>query len=159
MKPFRDLQPAAPSLQYVSPGSDHRQPQKRCHHSKEEWEQQKELVFRYYVKEKLSLEKTMAKFAAADFVAKYVQKCVSRAALMPERERTWKKKIKEWGFEKNVPNAIKRTMLEKKRERTMKGKDTNFLWGFNAVPLKRLEEFEKGQAESLMGALNHQAGW
>lgn len=66
------------------------------------------------------------------------------------RERTWKKWIKEWGFEKNVPESVKRTMVEKKKERTMTGKDTIFQWGCNEVPQKRLEQFENGQTESSM---------
>jgi hypothetical protein len=74
------------------------------------------------------------------------------------RERTWKKIIKVWGFEKNVPETAKKLMLEKKKERTMKGKNTSFLWGFNEVPQKRLEQFENGQIGGSMGTPMRQAG-
>jgi hypothetical protein len=70
MKPFRNLRPAEPSYSHLHTGADNSQPQKRCQYSSEEWERQKELIFKYYVKEKLSLKKTMAKFAAANFIAK-----------------------------------------------------------------------------------------
>ncbi len=74
------------------------------------------------------------------------------------RERTWKKMIKAWGFEKNIPGTAKKLMLEKRRERTMKGKDTTFLWGFNEVPQKRLDQFENGQIGDSMGTPMRPAG-
>lgn len=56
------------------------------------------------------------------------------------RERTWKKKIKLWGFEKNIPESSKKLMLQKKKKRALEGKDTTFTWGFIDVPQKRLEQ-------------------
>ncbi len=70
MMPFRDLRPAEPLSSHLPSGADDVQPLKRYHHSREEWESQKELVFKYDVKEKQSLEKVVAQFAAADFIAK-----------------------------------------------------------------------------------------
>lgn len=69
------------------------------------------------------------------------------------RERTWKKMIKVWGFEKNIQESSKKLMLEKKKERALKGKDTTFIWGFIEVPQKRLEQI----ADS-MGTPMPQAG-
>jgi len=70
MKPFRNLRPAEPSNSHLHTGADNSQSQKRSQYSREEWERQKELIFKYYVEEKLSLKKTIAKFAAANFIAK-----------------------------------------------------------------------------------------
>jgi hypothetical protein len=75
MPPLRQLRPAEPSIAHLPSGARHGQPgfrQKRKHHSKEEWEHQKELVFQYYCKEELTLEKTMAKIANTGFVARLV---------------------------------------------------------------------------------------
>jgi hypothetical protein len=75
-----------------------------------------------------------------------------------DRERTWKKMIKSWGFEKNVSETAKKLMVEKKKERARKGKDTTFHWGFNEVPQKRLEQFENRQVGDSMGTPKLQAG-
>jgi hypothetical protein len=66
--------------------------------------------------------------------------------------------IKAWGFEKNIPSATMQVMLQKKKDRSMKGKDTTFVWRSHQVPEKRLAEFENRNIGGSMSSSMPQAG-
>jgi hypothetical protein len=58
-------------------------------------------------------------------------------------ERKWKEKVKEWGFEKNVPSCDMSYMVAKSAKRKAKGKDTTFYRNGMQVDENKIEQFKK----------------
>jgi hypothetical protein len=60
-------------------------------------------------------------------------------------ERKWKEKVKEWGFEKNVPSCDMSYMVAKSAKRKAKGKDTTFYRNGMQVDENKIEQFKSGE--------------
>jgi hypothetical protein len=66
-------------------------------------------------------------------------------------ERKWKKKLKEWNFEKNIPGRDMGFMVERAEKRKRdEGKETEFLRCGQTVPSDKLESFKKRKTKDAM---------
>lgn len=123
MLPFRNIQPAEQPLPPTLP-ANHNQPDsekgRRNHHG-QAWEEQKDLITQLYFVEGKDLKATM--------------KEVERQIGFKAGERTWKKMIKLWGLEKNIPETAYSAMSQKRARRKNEGRETEFM--FRSVPVKR----------------------
>jgi hypothetical protein len=63
--------------------------------------------------------------------------------LISHSERKWKEKVKEWGFEKNIPSCDMSYMVAKSVKRKAEGKDTTFYRNGMQVDENKIEQFKK----------------
>lgn len=73
--------------------------------------------------------------------------------------RKWKDKLKEWGFDKNIPAQHMQILVAKAEKRARDdGKETVFLHGGSEVRPERFEHFKKRKTMQLMEAASPSAG-
>lgn len=74
-----------------------------------------------------------------------LQSCKFRSTLIPESPRTWKTKIKEWGFDKNVSKKDMTFVVAKANQRTMEGKETVFYYRGLEITPSKIKNFRRRQ--------------
>jgi len=57
--------------------------------------------------------------------------------------RSWKTKMKEWGFNKNIPGQEKTFIVDKERKRKLEGKDTSFFYTDIKVEPDKIKNWKK----------------
>ncbi|CZR56271.1 uncharacterized protein PAC_06159 [Phialocephala subalpina] len=128
------------SLQSPTPGSSHGPPAsstakrpsklRALFRNNLKWDCHKDAIRVYYIEEDHTLKETM------DFI---LESCHFKAS-----ERKWKDKLKEWGFEKNIPAKEMSFMAAKSIKRKFEeAKDTIFYRGGTLVDESKVEEFKK----------------
>lgn len=115
----------------------------------QKWEPYKEEIRRTYLEENNKLEFTMEKIEKDHgFKARSTKTQMLLPILVmliiSRSERTWKKMLKEWGFEKYLNNESMKFILAKTEKRVRdEGKETVFFHGDNQVTEERIEGFKK----------------
>ena len=64
-----------------------------------------------------------------------------------QSERKWKEKVKEWGFEKNVPTRDMNFIVAKAEKRKAEGKETIFYRNGTQFDESTIEQFKKKETD------------
>jgi hypothetical protein len=74
-------------------------------------------------------------------------------------ERKWKSKLKEWGFDKNVPAEVMQVLVVKAQKRKREeGKETVFIRGDTEISAERMEHFKRRKTTHVVEALSPSVG-
>jgi hypothetical protein len=99
-------------------------------HSREEWEQQKELIERLYLDEDKTVEETLL----------YLKE--NKGFIVGERK--FKMQLKEWGFDKNIKSSVMQLMLAKATKRKFEeDKGTKFRYKGRDILPERFSQYAK----------------
>jgi Clr5 domain len=102
----------------------------RNRHSREEWEQQKELIERLYLDEDKTVEETML----------YLKD--NKGFIVGERK--FKMQLKEWGFDKNIKSSVMQLLLAKATKRKFEeDKGTKFRYKGRDILPERFSQYAK----------------
>jgi len=63
--------------------------------------------------------------------------------------RTWKRKLKGWGFKKNISSHDMQVVVAKGKKRAWEGKDTDFYHRTAQIPTDRIERFKRRKAREV----------
>lgn len=68
---------------------------------------------------------------------------ISTKANINASPRTWKGKLKEWGYNKNMTTPDMQWIVAKGKKRALEGKYTTFFHGVTHVTAQRIENFKR----------------
>jgi len=136
-----------PNMASNSTPSVHQVPSKRKRPGDEDWESAsvKSDVFRIYISEAQSLDKTMTEIERLHgFKTTYFVHSDSWMITDVKcRKRKWKEMLKKWDFKKNIQTYDWQWMCSKRAtRRTQEDKETVFHHRHNEITPEMLEEFE-----------------
>jgi hypothetical protein len=68
--------------------------------------------------------------------------------------RTWKDKIKEWGFSKNISTRNKQWIIAKGTKRKQEGKDTAFFQGGVRIAPTKIQGWKRRKTGTMSSTLS-----
>lgn len=128
------------------------------------WALAKNDVYRLYITEEITLPATMAEIEKINLLKArykdlYLHSPVLNANKLARSLRTWKTKIKEWGFDKYLSKDEMAELLAKKRKRALvDGKETVFLYHGLVIKTERIENFKRRKTTEETTAPSPSAG-